>query len=211
MKKNKIAKAAAITAGTVALLAGIGSIAMGGFVANKILYQNADKDTHDNSLKQMEVWEYDTDAFNAAYTGVEISATAEDGNEVPGTYFDMGSDKCVILVHGAGGDRACVEPLAEGYLQRGYDVIAIDQRGCGSNPDDRVTFGIHESLDVKAMVEYARVDLENKEVLVHGQSMGAQTTAIYASNVTPGTPEAAEAVICDSPVPGMELILKDKP
>ncbi|MBP3296691.1 MAG: hypothetical protein J6M27_08920, partial [Lachnospiraceae bacterium] len=81
MKKNKIAKAAAITAGTVVLLAGIGSIAMGGFVANKILYQNADKDTHDNSLKQMEVWEYDTDAFNAAYTGVEISATAEDGNE----------------------------------------------------------------------------------------------------------------------------------
>ena len=209
MKKNKIAKAAAITAGTVALLAGIGSIAMGGFVANKILYQNADKDTHDNSLKQMEVWEYDTDAFNAAYTGVEISATAEDGNEVPGTYFDMGSDKCVILVHGAGGDRACVEPLAEGYLQRGYDVIAIDQRGCGSNPDDRVTFGILESLDVKAMVEYARVDLENKEVLVHGQSMGAQTTAIYASNVTPGTPEAADAVICDSPVPGMELILKE--
>ena len=209
MKKNKIAKAAAITAGTVALLAGIGSIAMGGYVADQILHQNADKDTHDNSLKQMEVWEYDTDAFNAAYTGVEISATAEDGNEVPGTYFDMGSDKCVILVHGAGGDRACVEPLAEGYLQRGYDVIAIDQRGCGSNPDDRVTFGIHESLDVKAMVEYARVDLENKEVLVHGQSMGAQTTAIYASNVQPGTPEAADAVICDSPVPGMELILKE--
>ena len=66
MKKNKIAKAAAITAGTVVLLAGIGSIAMGGFVANKIRYQNADKDTHDNRLKQMEVWEYDTDAFNAA-------------------------------------------------------------------------------------------------------------------------------------------------
>ena len=59
------------------------------------------------------------------------------------------------------------------------------------------------------MVEYARETLGEDTVIVHGQSMGAQTTAIYASNVTPGTPEAADAVICDSPVPSMELILTE--
>ncbi len=209
MKKNKLVKAAAITIVTVTVLAVLGSVAMGGFVADRILHQNADKDTHDNSLRQLEVWGYDTEAFDSAYKGTEISATAEDGNTVPATFYDMGSDKCVILVHGAGGDRVSTRPLAEGYLKRGYDVIAIDQRGCGANPDERVTFGILEAADVKAMVKYAREDLGNKEVLVHGQSMGAQTTAIYASNVIPGTSEAADAVICDSPVPGMELILKE--
>ena len=209
MKKNKIIKAATITMSVIAFIAVAGSAAMGGYVADRILHQNEGKDTSDNSVKQLEVWGYDLESFNARYQGTEVSATAEDGNVVPGTYFDMGSDKCVILVHGAGGDRVCTYPLAEGYLERGYDVIAIDQRGCGENASDEVTFGINEMLDVEAMVEYAREDLGNSEVIVHGQSMGAQTTALYASNVTPGTAGAADAVICDSPVPGMELILKE--
>ena len=209
MKKNKIIKAATITMSVIAFIAVAGSAAMGGYVADRILHQNEGKDTSDNSVKQLEVWGYDLESFNARYQGTEVSATAEDGNVVPGTYFDMGSDKCVILVHGAGGDRVCTYPLAEGYLERGYDVIAIDQRGCGANSSDEVTFGINEMLDVEAMVEYAREDLGSSEVIVHGQSMGAQTTALYASNVTPGTAGAADAVICDSPVPGMELILKE--
>ena len=209
MKKNKIIKAATITMSVIAFIAVAGSAAMGGYVADRILHQNEGKDTSDNSVKQLEVWGYDLEGFNARYQGTEVSATAEDGNVVPGTYFDMGSDKCVILVHGAGGDRVSTYPLAEGYLERGYDVIAIDQRGCGENASDEVTFGINEMLDVEAMVEYAREDLGNSEVIVHGQSMGAQTTALYASNVTPGTAGAADAVICDSPVPGMELILKE--
>ena len=70
-------------------------------------------------------------------------------------------------------------------------------------------FGIFEKLDVEAMVTYARESLGNSKVIVHGQSMGAQTAVLYAANVTPGTKGAADAVICDSPVPGMELVLKE--
>jgi len=209
MKRNKILKAAAITLGVIAFLGAAGSFAFGGFIADKILHQNDGKDTHNNSIKQLEIWKYDTAGFEARYKGTEIKAEATDGNMVPGTLFDMGSDTCVILVHGAGGDRVCTYPLAEEYLKRGYDVIAIDQRGCGTNPDDRVTFGIFEKLDVEAMVTYARESLGNSKVIVHGQSMGAQTTVLYAADVTPGTKGAADAVICDSPVPGMELVLKE--
>ena len=209
MKKNKIIKGLGITLGVIAILGVAGSIAMGGYVADQILHQNKENDTKDNSIKQLEVWGYDTEKFMNTHTGINISATAEDGNTVPATYFDNDSDKCVILVHGAGGDRVSTYPLAEQYIEDGFDVIAIDQRGCGENPDDKVTFGIHEELDVKAMVKYAREELGADKVIVHGQSMGAQTTAIYASNVTPGTVEAADAVICDSPVPGMELILRE--
>ena len=39
--------------------------------------------------------------------------------------------------------------------------------------------------------------------------MGAQTAAIYASDVIPSDKDAADAVICDSPVPGMEFVLKE--
>ena len=210
MKKNKIIKVTAITLGTAAFIAAAGSFAFGGYVADKILHQNDGKDTHGNSIKQLELWGYDLDAFNSTYSGIEISATASDGNEVPATLFDIeGADKCVVLVHGAGGDRVCTYPLAEQYLERGFDVIALDQRGSGVNPDGEVTFGIDEQLDVAAMVAYARQELGDCEVIVHGQSRGAQTTAIYASNVEAGSVEAADAVICDSPVPGMELVLEE--
>ena len=209
MKKNKIIKGLGITLGVIAFIGIAGSVAMGGYIADRILHQNEGKDTHDNSIKQLEVWGYDTEKFMNTYEGTEIKVTAEDGNTVPATYFDNSSDKLVILVHGAGGDRVSIYPLAEEYIKDGFDVIAIDQRGCGENADDRVTFGINEALDVKAMVKFAREEIKADKVIVHGQSMGAETVAVYASNVMPGTVEAADAVILDSPVPGMELMLKE--
>lgn len=209
MKKNKIIKGLGITLGVIAFIGIAGSVAMGGYIADRILHQNEGKDTHDNSIKQLEVWGYDTEKFMNTYEGTEIKVTAEDGNTVPATYFDNGSDNLVILVHGAGGDRVSIYPLAEEYIKDGFDVIAIDQRGCGENADDRVTFGINEALDIKAMVKFAREEIKAGKVIVHGQSMGAETVAVYASNVMPGTVEAADAVILDSPVPGMELMLKE--
>jgi alpha-beta hydrolase superfamily lysophospholipase len=208
MKKNIIVKVGKITLGAVVALIVVGTIGMAKLVSDSVLYQNKGNDTQGNSVKQLATYGYDLDGFNAEYSGKEIAVTTEDGNAVPGTYFDMDSDKCVVLVHGAGGDRVSTYPLAQQYAERGYDVIAFDDRGHGLNPDEKVTFGINEALDVKALVKYARKDLGSKEVIVHGQSMGAQVTAIYASNVTPGTEEAADAVICDSPVPGMEYMVR---
>ena len=58
MKKNKIIKGIGITLGVIAFIGIAGSVVMGGYVSDKILHQNADKDTHDNSIKQLEVWGY---------------------------------------------------------------------------------------------------------------------------------------------------------
>ena len=211
MKKKKlITKVLSIIAIVILVLIVGASVALGWMVADQVLYQNKNNDTVNNSIVQLEKWEYDLDAFKNKYDSIgnEITVTAEDGNVCPATYFNNGGDVVVILVHGAGGDRVSVYPLAEQYLLRGYDVIAHDQRGCGSNEDKRVTFGIKESLDVRALVKYARESLHKDKVVVHGQSMGGQTTAIYASNVVLGEDSAADAVICDSPVPGMEYMIR---
>ena len=85
MKKNRLKKGIIITVSTLLVLTAGGSFGFGGFIADKILHQNAGKDTHDNSIKQMEVWDYDYNAFEDTYKGTEISATAEDGNTVPAT------------------------------------------------------------------------------------------------------------------------------
>ncbi len=208
MKKNTIGKVVKVTLGVVAALIVIGTVGMAKLVTDSVFYQNKNNDTQGNSVKQLETYGFDLDGFNSSYKGEEISVTADDGNVVPGTFFDMGSDMCVVLVHGAGGDRVSTYPLAKQYLERNINVITFDDRGHGLNPDEKVTFGINELRDVKALVKYARETLGSSEVIVHGQSMGAQVTAIYASNVTPGAVEAADAVICDSPVPGMEYMIR---
>ncbi len=209
--KKKLIKIVKWIVITLVLLFIVGSAALGKMIADQVMYQNKGNDTRSNSVKQLvDIWKYDLDGFYASYQGEEITATASDNNTVPGTAFHSGSNTTtwVVLVHGAGGDRVSVYPLAKEYLDRGYNVIAMDQRGCGDNADDKVTFGIHESLDVEAMVLYARNELGAEKVIAHGQSMGAQTVALYASSVTPGADHAADAVICDSPVPGMEYMLR---
>lgn len=194
--------------GAAALAAAAAFIAIGGIIANRILYQNKGKDTHKAGLEQLKLWGFDCGAFLEEHEGIELRFTAEDGNAAPGTYFRSGGSKCAVLVHGAGGDRTSIFPVAEEYLKRGYDVIAIDQRGCGANGDRRVTFGINEAQDVEAAVEYARSCPGMRSVIVHGQSMGAQTAALYASKAIPGTGSAADAIVCDSPVPGMTSTLR---
>jgi pimeloyl-ACP methyl ester carboxylesterase len=209
--KKKVLKIVVAVIIVLTVLGLIASGVIGKMVADGIMYQNDGTDTKGASVRQLkEGWGYDLDGFYSEYTGIEVSAVAEDGNVVPGTYFNADGDngEIVILVHGAGGDRVSVYPLAEQYLMRGYNVISIDQRGCGDNQDRKVTFGIHESLDVAAMVAYAREELGADKVIVHGQSMGGQTVAIYASNVVPGEANAADAVICDSPVPDMEYMIR---
>ncbi len=209
--KKKVLKIVTVVVIILAIIGIIASGVIGKMVADGIMYQNENTDTKTASVRQLtEGWGYDLDGFNSRFTGTEVSAVAEDGNVVPGTFFKADEDngEIVILVHGAGGDRVSVYPLAEQYLIRGYNIISIDQRGCGDNQDEKVTFGINESKDVAAMVQYAREELGAEKVIVHGQSMGGQTVAIYASNVVPGEVNAADAVICDSPVPGMEYMLR---
>ena len=78
MKKNKIIRGLAITLGVIAFIGAAGSVAMGGYVADRILHQNKDADTSDNSINQLEEWGYDTEKFMNTYAGVEIRDKAED-------------------------------------------------------------------------------------------------------------------------------------
>lgn len=176
-----------------------GSIFVGKLVADGLLYQNKGNDTKGNSIKQLEEWNYDLDHFKEQYGGLasEINVEAEDGNEVPAEVFQTGENShTVILVHGHGGDHVFNYMLAEMYLSGKWNVITYDQRGAGDNPDDKVTFGYAEKLDVKALVDYAKEKMNSDKIVVHGQSMGAATAGLYAA--TEHAEKNVDAVVLDS-------------
>lgn len=189
----------------VAMLAAI--FIIGKMVNDGVLYQNEGNDTKKNSILQLEEWGYDRDAFHSKYNGVDFSIKSADGNDVPGTiYLSDEKNPWVIFVHGAGGDREFGIAYAEVYLQEGYNVLTFDERGHGDNSDQRVTFGICETHDVEALVDYLKSDYHAESIILHGQSMGGATAALYAASEHGN--QNLDACILDCPVPGMKLFLK---
>lgn len=196
-------------------VAGIGmSLFIGQQVAHGLLYMNEENDTKGNSIKQLEKWGYDLEAFQQAYAGEDFTLESTDGVLVPVTYYPAvaGStladteNPTVILVHGAGGDRVSVAPLAELYLEQGYQVLTYDQRGHGDNSDGKVSFGYFEARDVECLVDYAADVLGADKIFVHGQSMGGATVALYAT--TEHAREHVDSVVLDAPVDSMEHMFR---
>lgn len=212
MKQSKLKKILKIT--LISILVAIVMIAVaaiiiiGKMVNDGVLYQNRENDTKNNSIKQLEDWGYDREAFHKEYQGKDFAIQSADGNTVPGTiYYNDKNQPWVILVHGAGGDREFVICCAQMYLEKNYNVLTYDQRGHGDNSDERVTFGINEAHDVEALVDYIKNEYGANDIILHGQSMGGATAALYAASEHGNA--NLSACILDSPVPGMELFLKD--
>lgn len=176
-------------------------------VADGLVYQNADKDTHDNSIKHLGTWDYDYTVFEEKYNIEYDFVTTKDYVYVPYskiTSDEVNEDKVIIMVHGAGGDRVSVYPQAELYLEEGYTVFAYDQRGCGESGDDKVTFGHYEKIDIETIVNKVKRNYPNSMVVVHGFSMGAVTTGLYAT--TEHALEHVDAVVLDSPFESMKAM-----
>ncbi len=218
MKKKKRWKIALGIVGgliVIAVIVGLGfSNYVGKLVADGILHQNDQNDTKANSLGQLEKWNYDLDKFRELYSETAITFSAEDGNEVPAVILVPKEEgalknaqeqkKVAILVHGAGGEHVSTYPVAEVYLEDGYEVIAIDQRASGDSKNEWVSFGYFESLDVKATVDYAKNTMNANQVVVHGQSMGGLTVAVYSSEQHAA--ENVDAFVLDSAINGMEYV-----
>lgn len=209
MKLKKFLKVSAIILLVVIIVGAVGvSVVTGKMVADGLFYQNVGKDTKQASIKQLEIWGFDFEKFQKNYVGEDFYLEASDGVTFPVTLYNskQESKSTVVLVHGAGGDRFSMAPVAKLYLENGWNVLMHDQRGCGDNSNDKVSFGCFEARDVEAVVDYAVNNLKSEKVVVHGQSMGGATAGLYA--VTQHARENVYAIIMDSPVHSMEYMFR---
>ena len=112
----------------------------------------------DTSKVKDSFWErynMDYDVFCSTYTieKVEITSTFDE-HMIPADYiYALGEEgdknnPTVILVHGLGGNRYTNFPLAEMFLQKGYNVLTYDQRSSNENTAQYTTFGYWEKYDL---------------------------------------------------------------
>lgn len=117
-----------------------------------------------------------------------------------------GNQNVVCMIHGMGGTKETLAPLMEGFLQKGFDVIAYDQRNSGENQKEYNTFGALESRDALAVLHYIAPAYKGGKVALWGESLGALTAVLAAGE----DDSLIDCLILDSPVSDGRVMIENE-
>ena len=92
------------------------------------------------------------------------------------------SNNWIILVHGYTANSKSMLSLADKYYQKGFSILAPDQRAHGQSEGAYTSFGIKEKEDMKARISWIKDMDKEAKIIVHGESMGAATTMFLAAD-----------------------------
>ncbi|PWF55200.1 alpha/beta hydrolase [Massilia glaciei] len=110
----------------------------------------------------------------------------------------------VPLLHGVRSDRRQMAARARFLTKAGYAVMLIDLSAQGESSAGRITFGVRESVGVKAALEYLRGELPDEQLGVIGVSLGA--AAFVMAHAAP----ALDAVVLESMYATIEDAVEDR-
>ncbi len=121
--------------------------------------------------------------FNDKFEKITISS--QDGLKLCGFFRDNNCAKLAILVHGYGGNHLHSAKFAKYFINRGYDILAIDQRCHGDSEGRDITMGKMESEDLLLWINKMLEIKPNYKILLFGASMGASTVCIASGENLP--------------------------
>lgn len=158
-----------------------------------------------------EKFQMDYDKFIEKYRIEKIAVESSfDGHIIPRDYIYAqnveGKDHdTVILVHGLGGNRYSNYPLAEYFLEKGYNVLTYDQRSSGENTAKYTTFGYWEKYDVRDMTDYVVKNAPEKKIGLWGTSFGGASVGLAMSDGK--LDNKVDFAVLDCPVSSMEYMI----
>lgn len=215
--KKKILKRTLIIIGiTILLILLIGTIAISIFTGKSMFEGAAKMNTVEQTIangKQMLLdLEFDTQKSFEKYKDnmKEVKITSsKHKHTILADYILANGEKdndTIILVHGLGGDRTTMYPIAKMFLDNGYNVLTMDQRNSGGNTAIYVTCGYLESDDVADCVDFIESNISKEQKIgMLGQSMGGATVGYYSG--TKHANEHLDFAILDSPFNDMETMV----
>ncbi len=108
---------------------------------------------------------------------------------------DGDSDTTVVICHGSGANKGNFIGFLSVFHAEGYNALIFDARGHGDSDGHTSTFGLFETADVKAAVDWLKSNRADRarHVFGLGSSMGAMTMLRAAAD-----DERIEAIVLDS-------------
>lgn len=190
MKKKKI-KAIIICIIAAAVLAvPITGMCIGFSAASEAMVPGPDTSAQ-NSNDYLGKENFSADDFESKWSSSceRVTYRSELGNNIPIEYicvekFDY-NKPTVVLIPSYGYDYTAMYPLADAFLEIGYNIVTYDQRANGENNAPFTTFGDKEVYDLDAVIKYIKMcTSETFKVALLGQGTGASTAANYISDQT---------------------------
>lgn len=151
----------------------------------------------------------DYEEFCETYTIETVRLTSTfDGHMIPAEFIFDGETKqdTMILVHGLGGNRYANYPLAELFLENGFNVLTYDQRSSNENTAEKTTFGYWEKYDLLDCLDYVKERTGSGQIGVWGTSFGG-ATALQAAAYE-NTQDELSFLILDCPVSSMKWMIE---
>ena len=108
---------------------------------------------------------------------------------------EAGSDSTVVVCHGAGANKGNFIEFLAVFHSQGYNGLIFDFRGHGDSDGHTSTFGLYETADVKAAVDWLKRERPAQAVHVYG--LGSSMGAMALVRAVADDPRI-EAVVLDS-------------
>jgi len=126
----------------------------------------------------------------------EIWIKSDDGLLLHGDYIPAKDPKgTILLAHGYRSNKFLEFGLVfEFYHRQGMNILVPDQRAHGKSEGKYITFGVKESRDMKAWIEYHNLNFGSVPLILSGLSMGASTMLYLADE---SLPENVKGIIAD--------------
>lgn len=116
-----------------------------------------------------------------------------DNLNLVGRFFDSGSNKTVIVVHGFGQDYREMQPYCKFFHDKNFNVLVLDNRGHGES-EGKIGFAWLDRKDLLSWIDFLIKKDDKQEILLFGLSMGGAAVCATAGEKLP---ENVKAVISD--------------
>ncbi|MDQ0231873.1 alpha/beta hydrolase [Metabacillus malikii] len=134
-----------------------------------------------------------------------FSVPSSFGYSIKGTVIaPYETNRYMILCHGVTVNRLNSVKYMNLFLEKGWNVVIYDHRRHGETGGKTTSYGHYEKFDLQTVVHWLKNKVGDSLTLgIHGESMGAVTTLLYAGMVEDG----ADFYIADCPFSELEAQL----
>lgn len=125
-----------------------------------------------------------------------LTIESPNGYEVKGIFLKpLPTANTIIICHGVTENKINSIKYARLFMQFGFNTVVYDHRRHGESGGKTTSYGYYEKFDLQMIVETVRAQIGPNALLgIHGESMGAATTLLYAGTIA----DEADFYIADS-------------